>query len=71
MAPKGKERIFLSFPHCRAALDLRKDQTYLIMGTSKDIHMDRQDKLYVSRPCVGPVRSSSDLRHVIAPTQGV
>lgn len=48
VAPEGKERIFLGFPHCRAALDLKKDQNYLIMGASKDIHVDRRDKLYVS-----------------------
>eukprot|EP00066_Takifugu_rubripes_P021351 XP_011610617.1 PREDICTED: complement C3-like isoform X1 [Takifugu rubripes] len=46
VAPEGKERIFLGFPHCRAALDLKKDQNYLIMGASKDIHVDRRDKLY-------------------------
>lgn len=45
VAPKGKQRMFLSFPHCRAALDLLKDKDYLIMGASKDIHMDRQDNL--------------------------
>lgn len=48
VAPEGKERIFLGFPHCRAALDLKKDQNYLIMGASKDIHVDRRDNLYVS-----------------------
>ncbi|TWW59602.1 Complement C3 [Takifugu flavidus] len=46
VAPEGKERIFLGFPHCRVALDLKKDQNYLIMGASKDIHVDRRDKLY-------------------------
>lgn len=45
VAPKGKQRLFLSFPHCRAALDLKRDKNYLIMGASRDIHMDRQDNL--------------------------
>lgn len=45
VAPKGKQRIFLGFPHCRAALDLKRDKNYLMMGASRDIHMDRQDKL--------------------------
>uniref|UniRef100_A0A3B4ZCZ6 Complement C3-like n=1 Tax=Stegastes partitus TaxID=144197 RepID=A0A3B4ZCZ6_9TELE len=31
-------RTFLSYQHCREALDLKTNNTYLIMGTSKDIH---------------------------------
>ncbi|CAG06013.1 unnamed protein product, partial [Tetraodon nigroviridis] len=46
VAPKGKQRIFLGYPHCRAALDLKKDKNYLIMGASRDIHMDREEKMY-------------------------
>uniref|UniRef100_A0A3Q3IVK3 NTR domain-containing protein n=1 Tax=Monopterus albus TaxID=43700 RepID=A0A3Q3IVK3_MONAL len=33
----GKVRTFLSHPHCREAVDMRKDKTYLIMGTFKDL----------------------------------
>lgn len=65
VAPEGKERIFLGFPHCRAALDLKKDQNYLIMGASKDIHVDRRDKLYVSMLMWVPW---GDLRDLIGPT---
>nr|XP_043871939.1 complement C3-like [Solea senegalensis] len=41
VGPQGKLRAFLSYPHCREALDLGKGKTYLIMGTSKDIHKDQ------------------------------
>uniref|UniRef100_A0A8C9X2S2 Anaphylatoxin-like domain-containing protein n=1 Tax=Sander lucioperca TaxID=283035 RepID=A0A8C9X2S2_SANLU len=34
------DRTFLSYPHCRESLDLGTGKTYLIMGTSKDIHRD-------------------------------
>ncbi|XP_070683645.1 complement C3-like [Pempheris klunzingeri] len=37
---EGKLRTFFGHPHCRSTLDLRTDKTYLIMGTSKDIHKD-------------------------------
>ncbi|XP_062283436.1 LOW QUALITY PROTEIN: complement C3-like [Scomber scombrus] len=42
-------RIFLGYTHCRPAFDLKKGNTYLIMGTSRDIHVDnqRQEKIYV------------------------
>uniref|UniRef100_UPI0037E797A1 complement C3-like n=1 Tax=Semicossyphus pulcher TaxID=241346 RepID=UPI0037E797A1 len=46
VAPLGKLRTFLSFPHCRAALDLRTEKTYLIMGTSKDIQRLQQNETY-------------------------
>ncbi|XP_037545595.1 complement C3 [Nematolebias whitei] len=36
----GKLRTFLSYQHCREALNLRKGKTYLIMGSSKDTHID-------------------------------
>ncbi|XP_037546422.1 complement C3-like [Nematolebias whitei] len=36
----GKLRTFLSYQHCRKALNLRKGKTYLIMGSSKDTHID-------------------------------
>lgn len=47
MGPVGKLRTFLSYPHCRESLDLRPGKTYLIMGTSKDIHRDDQHQTYV------------------------
>ncbi|KAM6939507.1 complement C3-like [Xenentodon cancila] len=37
---QGKLRTFLSFQHCRDALDLKTGKTYLIMGPSSDIHAD-------------------------------
>ncbi|XP_027138596.1 complement C3-like isoform X2 [Larimichthys crocea] len=36
----GKMCTFLSSPHCREALDLRKGKTYLIMGASEGLHKD-------------------------------
>ncbi|XP_042256198.1 complement C3-like [Thunnus maccoyii] len=44
--PEGKLRAFLSYPHCRDALDLEPDKTFLIMGTSKDIFYDDQEESY-------------------------
>ncbi|CAG06096.1 unnamed protein product, partial [Tetraodon nigroviridis] len=38
VAPQGKQRPFLSYPHCRESLNLTKGKTYLLMGSSKDIH---------------------------------
>ncbi|XP_053273309.1 complement C3 [Pleuronectes platessa] len=46
VGPQGKERTFLSYPHCRESLDLGEDRTYLIMGTSKDIQRDELLQLY-------------------------
>ena len=46
VGPQGKLRTFLSYPHCRESLDLRTGKTYLVMGTSKDIHRDNQNNLY-------------------------
>uniref|UniRef100_A0A8D0CN60 Uncharacterized protein n=1 Tax=Sander lucioperca TaxID=283035 RepID=A0A8D0CN60_SANLU len=40
VGPLNKQRTFLSYPHCRESLDLGTGKTYLIMGTSKDIHRD-------------------------------
>ncbi|XP_061576938.1 complement C3-like isoform X1 [Cololabis saira] len=37
---QGKPRTFLSFQHCREALDLRTGKTYLIMGPSSDIYSE-------------------------------
>ncbi|TKS69032.1 Complement C3 [Collichthys lucidus] len=44
--PEGQLRTFLSFPHCRVALDLVKGKNYLIMGTSKDIHKDDDNRSF-------------------------
>ncbi|XP_028450259.1 complement C3 [Perca flavescens] len=46
VGPLNKERTFLSYPHCRESLDLRTGKTYLIMGTSKDIHRDHRHQSY-------------------------
>ncbi|XP_067438953.1 complement C3-like [Thunnus thynnus] len=46
VGPEGKPRAFLSYPHCREALDLGIGKTFLIMGTSKDIFYDDQEKSY-------------------------
>ncbi|XP_070831488.1 complement C3-like [Chaetodon trifascialis] len=46
VGPQGKLRVFLSYPHCREALDLIRGKTYLIMGTSKDIHRDEENGLH-------------------------
>ncbi|XP_027139127.1 complement C3-like isoform X1 [Larimichthys crocea] len=44
---EGQLRTFLSFPHCRVALDLVKGKNYLIMGTSKDIHRDDENNSFL------------------------
>ncbi|KAK2815855.1 hypothetical protein Q5P01_026322 [Channa striata] len=46
VGPQGNLRTFLSYPHCREALNVTITKTYLIMGTSKDIHRDDQSNLY-------------------------
>uniref|UniRef100_A0A672GB00 Complement component c3a, duplicate 5 n=1 Tax=Salarias fasciatus TaxID=181472 RepID=A0A672GB00_SALFA len=46
IGPMGKLRTFLSYQHCREALGLQKGKTYLIMGSSKDIHRDDQEQTY-------------------------
>uniref|UniRef100_A0A671XQY5 Complement C3-like n=1 Tax=Sparus aurata TaxID=8175 RepID=A0A671XQY5_SPAAU len=45
VGPLGKLRTFLSNPHCREALDLRKGKTYLIMGDSER-RTDEQSQAY-------------------------
>ncbi|KAM8771712.1 complement C3-like isoform 2-T2 [Acanthopagrus schlegelii] len=45
VGPLGKLRTFLSNPHCRAALDLGKGKTYLIMGDSER-RTDEQSQTY-------------------------
>ncbi|KAM9363630.1 complement C3-like [Symphorus nematophorus] len=46
VGPQGKVRTFLSYSHCRVALDLKAGNTYLIMGASKDIYRDEQSQSY-------------------------
>nr|ADU33222.1 complement component c3 [Epinephelus coioides] len=46
VGPVNKMRTFLSYPHCRDSLDLATGKTYLIMGTSSDIHRDEQEQTY-------------------------
>uniref|UniRef100_A0A672GGE4 Complement component c3a, duplicate 5 n=1 Tax=Salarias fasciatus TaxID=181472 RepID=A0A672GGE4_SALFA len=46
IGPMGKLRTFLSYQHCREALGLQKGKTYLIMGSSKDIHRDDQEQTF-------------------------
>uniref|UniRef100_A0A3P8SPK2 Complement component c3a, duplicate 5 n=1 Tax=Amphiprion percula TaxID=161767 RepID=A0A3P8SPK2_AMPPE len=44
VGPQNQLRTFLSYQHCREALDLKQNKTYLIMGTSKDIHTANDDR---------------------------
>ncbi|KAK5618649.1 hypothetical protein CRENBAI_014611 [Crenichthys baileyi] len=37
-SPEGKFRTFLTYQHCREALDLNPSKSYLIMGSSSDIY---------------------------------
>ncbi|XP_033961650.1 complement C3-like [Pseudochaenichthys georgianus] len=46
VGPLNKLRTFLSYPHCRESLDLVVGKTYLIMGTSDDIHRDEAHQTY-------------------------
>ncbi|KAM9769659.1 complement C3-like isoform 1-T1 [Menidia menidia] len=46
VGPLNKLRAFLSYQHCRESLNLTKGKTYLIMGSSKDIHIDEQQLTY-------------------------
>ncbi|RVE75818.1 hypothetical protein OJAV_G00002520 [Oryzias javanicus] len=45
-APMGQLRAFLSYPYCRKALNLVRGKTYLIMGSSADIHSDENQQTY-------------------------
>ncbi|XP_035862596.1 complement C3-like isoform X2 [Sander lucioperca] len=40
VGPLNQQRTFLRYLHCRESLHLETGKTYLIMGTSKDIHKD-------------------------------
>lgn len=42
VGPLGKLRPFLCFQHRRAALNLKKGKTYLIMGMAEDIYLDKK-----------------------------
>ncbi|XP_041830696.1 complement C3-like [Melanotaenia boesemani] len=44
---QGKLRSFIGVPHCREALGLTTDKTYLIMGSSRNIHRDESQFQYV------------------------
>ncbi|XP_034740601.1 complement C3-like [Etheostoma cragini] len=46
VGPLNKQRTFLSCPYCRWSIDLGTGKTYLIMGTSKDIHRDDQHQSF-------------------------
>ncbi|XP_069570698.1 complement C3-like [Brachyistius frenatus] len=46
VGPEDKVRAFLSYQYCREALNLRKNNTYLIMGTSRDIRLNPRNQLY-------------------------
>ncbi|XP_033988389.1 complement C3-like [Trematomus bernacchii] len=46
VGPLNKLRTFLSYPHCRESLELDVGKTYLIMGTSDDIHRDDTHQTY-------------------------
>ncbi|MEQ2285702.1 hypothetical protein AMECASPLE_034650, partial [Ameca splendens] len=43
---QGKQRKFLGKKTCKEALDLQTGKTYLIMGSSKDVHIDDQNFSY-------------------------
>ncbi|XP_028998589.1 complement C3-like isoform X2 [Betta splendens] len=46
VAPDDKLRTFLSFPHCREALNLTQGKTYLVMGMAKDISIDTENNSF-------------------------
>ncbi|XP_061130030.1 complement C3-like isoform X2 [Syngnathus typhle] len=46
MGAQGQLRTFLSYPHCRDALELDIGKSYLIMGSSKDIHSDDETQTF-------------------------
>ncbi|XP_041838071.1 complement C3-like [Melanotaenia boesemani] len=45
--PLNQLRAFLSYQQCREVLGLEKDKTYLIMGTSSDIHIINDQMRYM------------------------
>ncbi|XP_029949261.1 complement C3-like [Salarias fasciatus] len=46
IGPQGKRRVFLGYQHCRRALNLQLNNTYLLMGTPQDIYKDDQNNVY-------------------------
>ncbi|XP_019744648.1 complement C3 [Hippocampus comes] len=46
MGAQGKLRTFLSYPHCRDALELEIGKSYLIMGSSKDIYRNDEAQTF-------------------------
>uniref|UniRef100_A0A7N8XVI9 Complement C3 n=1 Tax=Mastacembelus armatus TaxID=205130 RepID=A0A7N8XVI9_9TELE len=46
VGPQDKLRAFLSYQHCREALDLQIGKNYLVMGTSGDIHRDDENQSF-------------------------
>ncbi|XP_026216238.1 complement C3-like [Anabas testudineus] len=47
VAPEGKLRTFLSYPHCRVDLNLTLGKAYLIMGLTRDVKRNEEMKSYV------------------------
>ncbi|KAG8015207.1 Complement C3 [Nibea albiflora] len=46
VGPLGNLRPFLSYQHCRVALNLKLGKTYLIMGMANDIHKDVENQSF-------------------------
>ncbi|KAM4584160.1 complement C3-like [Odontesthes bonariensis] len=46
VSPLNKLRTFLSYQHCREALSLIKGKTYLVMGSSSDMHIEDVQQTY-------------------------
>ncbi|KAE8300816.1 Complement C3 Complement C3 beta chain Complement C3 alpha chain [Larimichthys crocea] len=46
VGPLGNLRPFLSYQHCRVALNMKLGKTYLVMGMANDIHKDEKKQLF-------------------------
>ncbi|CAL8328647.1 unnamed protein product, partial [Lota lota] len=46
-SPVGKQRTFIGYSHCRESLGLRRDKTYLIMGTLENTEKTGDGYQYV------------------------
>ncbi|CAL8330687.1 unnamed protein product [Lota lota] len=46
-SPVGKQRTFIGYSHCRQSLGLRRDNTYLIMGTLENTEKTGDEYQYV------------------------
>uniref|UniRef100_A0A8C5HLR8 Complement C3-like n=1 Tax=Gouania willdenowi TaxID=441366 RepID=A0A8C5HLR8_GOUWI len=44
--PVDQQRPFISYIRCRNAINLRKNQTYLIMGSNKDVNRNEETQVY-------------------------